>query len=331
MSTTLVSTTPVPSDYQAVQSGAAWYDASANGRLRMTERDRAELIHRLSTNDIRSVHPGGGTRTVLVNHNARIIDLLTVYALPEHLLLVTSPGQGPAITALFRRNIFFSDRVGVEDLSADTVEYHLYGPDAASLAARITSVDPREWPLHHIQAVTIGMGAEAAHGWLARILPLGGDGFALFARADDRATVEAALESVPPLTEAVFDTLRVEHGYPAWTRELSLDYIPLETGLHDAISFTKGCYVGQEIIARMESRNRLAKQLMGLRLSRLVEPGGKLQRDGKEVGDLTSVVDSPRFGAIGLAYVRTAAVEPGTRVEAGDVTAEVVALPFVAG
>ena len=98
----------------------------------------------------------------------------------------------------------------------------------------------------------------------------------------------------------------------------------------DAISFNKGCYVGQEIIARMESRHRLAKQLMGLRLTGMVEPGGKLQRDGKEAGDLTSVVDSPRYGPIGLAYVRTAAAEPGTVVQVADgVDAEVVELPFV--
>ncbi len=320
-----VSSQPVTDDYEAVQSGVVRYDASTNGRLRFTDRDRADLIHRLSTNDIRNLNAGDGVRTVLVNHNARIIDLLTVYALPEHLLAVTSPTQRAAVLQLFRKNVFFNDRVGIEDISADTVEYHLYGAGAAAFVSEISSLDPASWPLLHIQAVTLG----GVQGWLARIHPICGNGFALFGRVEDREMIESLLNRAIPLQEATYDLLRIEQGYPAPGRELSLEYIPLETRLADAVSFAKGCYVGQEIIARMESRHRLAKQLMGLRLARMVEPGGKLQHDGKEAGDLTSVVASPRFGPIGLAYVRTAAAEPGTVVQVADgVDAEVVELPF---
>jgi folate-binding protein YgfZ len=309
---------PVATEYTAALEGVVWYDASAIGRLRLTDRDRADLLHRLST-------PGNGTRTALVNHHARIVDLLTVYALPEHLLVTTSPGQNAAVVNLLRRNIFFQDRVKVEDLTETTVAYDLYGPRAAELVAEISTIDPSDWPLHHIQAATIA----GAQGWIARTLPIGGDGFALFGRVEDREALEGALAMVPRLGESTFDVLRVEQGYGVFGRELSLDYIPLETRLTDAVSFTKGCYVGQEIIARMESRNRLAKQLMGLRLARAVPAGGKLSREGKEMGDLTSVVESPRFGSIALAYVRTAAAEPGTTVEVADgVSAEVVELPF---
>ena len=310
--------------YDAALQAVVHCDMSANGRLRLTERDRADLLHRLSTNDIRSLSSGAGARTVLTNHNARIVDLLTVYALPEHLLVTTSPDQRPAVMQLLRKNIFFQDKVVVEDLSAETVEYHVYGPAATALVSEISSLDTSEWPLHHIQAVTVA-GAQA---WLARTLPIGGAGYALFGRADERDALLSALGPAPELDAASRDILRVEQGYPAPGAELSLEYIPLETRLTDAVSFTKGCYVGQEIIARMESRNRLAKQLMGLRLAAPVGQG-KLRHDGKEAGDLTSVVDSPRFGPIGLAYVRTAAAAPGTVVEVGDgVRAEVVALPF---
>lgn len=317
--------TPVAAEYKAALEGVAWYNGSAGGRLRLTDRDRADLLHRLSTNDTRALTPGNGTRTVLVNHIARIIDVLTVYALPEHLLVTTSPGQHAAVINLLRRNIFFQDRVKIEDLTETTVAYHLYGPQAAALVAEISTLDPSDWPLHHIQAAEIA----GAHGWIARALPLGGAGFIVFGRTEDREALEGALAQIPRLGQATYDVLRVEQGYGAFGHELSLDYIPLETRLTDAVSFTKGCYVGQEIIARMESRNRLAKQLMGLRLTRPVSAGGRLSRDGKEMGDLTSVVDSPRFGLIGLAYVRTAAAEPGTMIEVADgVTAEVVELPF---
>ena len=122
--------------------------------------------------------------------------------------------------------------------------------------------------------------------------------------------------------------LRVEQGHPAARHELSTEYIPLETGLHDAVSFSKGCYTGQEIIARMESRNRLAKRLMGLRFDR-DGASGALLSDGKEAGLITSTVVSPRLGPIGLGYVRTAYATPGTRLSTADGTqAELVELPF---
>lgn len=326
--TTLVASDVLGADggYSAALHDVAVYDASDQGRLRLRGRNPASLIHRLSTNDVERLKPGEGTRTVLVNHNARIIDLLTVYALPEHLMAVTSAGQREAVRALIQKNIFFMDRVTIEDLSEQTVQFHVYGPRAAAWVTERTGIDVGDWPLHHVQAASFG---DPAQGWVARIPPLSGDGFALFARAEDRPTLMRVFQDVGVLSAAAYDTLRVEQGHGAWGRELSLEYIPLETRLTDAISFNKGCYVGQEIIARMDSRQRLAKQLMGVRLSRPVEAGGNLLHVGKEAGDLTSVAVSPRFGVIGLAYVRTAFAEPGTMLQVADgVEATVVALPF---
>lgn len=310
--------------YQAALSHVAIADQSTRGCLRLTERDRADLIHRLSTNDVRALLPGQGTRTVLLNHNARIIDLLTVYALPEHVLLTTSPGQGAAITHLLQKNIFFNDQVKLEDLSGETVQQHVYGPKAAALLRDLTSVDPGDWPLHHVQAVEIkGEGA-----WLARTLPIGGDGFVLLSTRAAWEQFAAAFKAVPQLDQATYEVLRIEAGYPGWAHELTLDYIPLETGLNDAISFSKGCYVGQEIIARMDSRQRLAKQLMALRLSAPLVIGSKLLLDGKEQGTITSVADSPRLGLIALAYIRTEHAQPGTQLQTSEgIAVEVVALP----
>lgn len=316
-----------PALYQAALDAVVRLDNSAHGRVRLTGNDRATLLHRLTTNDIVKLTPGQGTRTVLVNHNARILDLLTVYALPEHLLITSNPGQGAALTRFLASKIFFNDKVAVEDLSAETIQLQLYGPQSAALIQQVSSIDPAEWPLHHVQVAAIG----PAQVWIARTLPLGGDGFVILAQHADAEAVQQALGHVPLLDDATLDVLRIEQGYAAPRRELSTDYIPLETGLTDAVSFRKGCYVGQEIIARMESRNRLAKRLMGLRLSQPAVPGGKLAYEGKEAGDLTSVAESPRFGLIGLAYVRTAAATPGTLVEvAAGVQAEVIELPFSA-
>lgn len=316
---------PEPAAYNAALSDAAIFDDSQRGRIRLEGRDRAALLQRLTTNDIEALTPGAGARTVLVNHNARILDLLSVYALPEHLLVVSNPGQGANFARFLSGRVFFNDRITVEDVSGDTLQWLVCGPRAAAVLAQHTSVDPAAWPLHHIQAASIGDAAV----WLARSLPLGGAAFTLFARRQDEPALRVLFEALPVLDAASHDVLRVEQGYGAARAELSTEYIPLETGLYDAVSFSKGCYTGQEIIARMESRNRLAKRLVGLRFDRESEPG-PLLRDGKEAGLITSAVVSPRFGPIGLGYVRTAFAQPGERLEASGAVAELVELPFEA-
>ncbi len=319
-------------EYHAALNHAAVIDASAAGRFWMRDRDRAALLHRMSTNDIEGLSSGQGTQTVLTNHNGRIIDLLTVYVLPDAMLVVTSPQQRTAVFNLLRKNIFFQDKVSLEDANVAIGQLGLYGPGSDDLIDALAPVSVRSLPLHGILTTQVG----DARAWIARARPLGESGFILYANAEDLPLVWAALlqAGAHPLGQTAFDWLRIEAGYPAYARELSLEYIPLETGLWDAVSFNKGCYVGQEIIARMESRGRLAKQLRGLKLSNMLDvpPGQptKLRVDGKEAGDLTSIVDSPRFGPVGLAYVRTAHATPGTTVDIGesDITGEGVALPF---
>ncbi len=317
-------------EYHAALNAAVVLDTSHHGRIVLRDRDRAALLQRLSTNDIEHLSPGQGARTVLTNHNGRIIDLLTVYVLADELLVVTGPGQGSQMIGLLRKNIFFNDKVKLEDTGSALFQCSLYGPDSARMLSDLTSVDVTDLPLHAIRSVAV----DALPFSIARSLPLGGNGFDLFCPADQQARLWGALvhAGARPMGQEAFEYLRVEAGYAAWGRELSLEYIPLETGLWDAVSFTKGCYVGQEIIARMESRKRMAKQLRGLHLSGILAAPTSLQVEGKDAGDLTSVVESPRFGPIGLAYVRTAYGEPGTTVGIVDsnITGKVVALPFTA-
>jgi aminomethyltransferase len=316
--------------YAAAHAGAVIYDGGACGRIWMRDRDAAALLHRLSTNQIEKLTPGQGTRTVLTTPIGRIIDLLTVHRADDGLLLVTSPGSGPAIFRYLRKNIFFNDKVKLEDASESLGQLMVYGPRAVELLAGLGL------PAEGLSPY--GLAPAPWRAWPAYVagcLPLGGGGVAVYAPAEALADLSVALADAGAamLDQDTFDVLRVEAGHGAFGRELSQEYIPLETDLWDTISFSKGCYVGQEIIARMESRGRLAKQLRGLRLPDGLPDGlvlpAKLAADGKEVGDLTSVVDSPHHGLIGLAYVRTAHAEPGARLGVAGVDAEVVALPFV--
>lgn len=332
--------------YSAALHSAALYDENNHGRIRMRGASAADLLHRLSTNDMLKLKPGQGTRTVLTTPIGRIIDLLTIYQLEDSLIVITGQNQGGVVFGYLRKNIFFNDNVTLEPLGRSHAQFTLYGPQAGALVERLHGDALPDLPMHGTTTVTLA-GSDVL---VARSLPIGGAGLRLLVSVEMAEAVRTAIldAGAAVLDEATFDVLRVEQGYGAVGHELSQAYIPLETGLHDAISFTKGCYVGQEIIARMESRGRLAKTLRGLKLH---EPGTenqgslgdvipdsrfsvleqtKLDVDGKEAGDLTSVVVSPRFGVIGLAYVRTAHAEPGTRfgITGGVAVGESVELPF---
>ncbi|NJN16636.1 MAG: glycine cleavage system protein T [Oscillochloris sp.] len=267
-------------------------------------------------------------RTVLTTPIGRIIDLLTVHVFAEGLLLVTSPGRANALFSHLRKNVFFNDKVKLEDASTSLSQRDLYGPKAPELLAAL-GLPGADLPLHAV--VTASWHDQPLH--VARIMPIAGAGFSLYAAAETLDSLEAALHQAGAgdLDPGTWNVLRVEQGYGAYGSELSQEFIPLETGLWDAISFKKGCYVGQEIIARMESRGRLAKQLRGLRFS---DPPAEIALPtaltiaGKDAGLLTSLVESPRHGLIGLAYVRTAHCTADTAVSVADTSARVVDLPF---
>lgn len=317
-------------EYEAASQGAVLRDASEQGRVVLRGRDRAALLHRLSTNDIQALLPGQGCRTVLTNHHGRILDVLTVYALPEELLLVAGPGQGETVARHFRRNIFFRDQVMVEEATSTTSLFFLFGPQAPSVLLGLGIAGGETLALHHHRWVRFG----DADVLLARELPIGGWGFALMAPAPLGPALRDSLlqAGALPLSPETFDILRVERGYGRFGQEFTPEYIPLEAGLWEAVSFTKGCYVGQEIIARMESRHRIARLLVSLRLSGPVATPAKLAVAGQPAGTLTSVVVSPRFGPIGLAYLRREYTQPGQEVEVfeGSGVGEVVKGPFVA-
>jgi aminomethyltransferase len=318
--------------YHAAHEHAALLDATPCGRVWMRDRDRAALLHRLSTNQIERLHPGQSVETVLTTPIGRIIDLLNVFCMEDALLLVSSPERGAALLNYLRGNIFFNDKVKLEDARTSLGQLALYGPSADRLLTSL-GLPGAEIPIHTF-ATTSWDGQPL---YITGTRPIAGGGRWLIAPPNSLATLHAALcaAGAHPLDGETFDVLRVEAGHGAYGRELSEEYIPLETGLWDAVSFSKGCYVGQEIIARMESRGRLAKSLRGLRLLERPElpttggvPLAKLDAAGKEAGDLTSIVDSPRYGLIALAYVRTGYLSGETPLRVAGCRAEIVELPF---
>ena len=290
-------------EYQAAQTGAVMIDASAWGRLRFTGTSRLDFLHRMSTNDVAKLQPGQGAATIFTTPIARIIDRTLLYARETETLMVTSRGNQGRVQQWLRKYIFFNDDVQVKDVTAETAMIAVYGAQANQTIQRICGEDVAGLPLHHWCEVS----AAATSILIARAEPIGGGGFHLiFDRAAFAVIWQMLIDAgAVPIGEEAYQVLRVEAGRPEFGRELGDEYIPLEANLWPDVSFTKGCYTGQEIIARMESRQRLAKHLVGLRFDAEVTLPATLTANGHEAGVATSVVHSPRLGWIGLGYLKT--------------------------
>ncbi len=281
--------------YHAAHNGAVLADLNSCGRLELSDRDRLSLIHRMSTNDLLSLTEGQGAATVLTTPIGRIIDLITVFHAGEKTYAITSAGRGNMILNYFRRNIFFNDRVKVNLYESSL--YGLYGSRAAKL-------------LENVGVGKLGLYEFVTYEetLIARVKPLAGCGFWLMGppAALENLTQRLLNWGAEMADAETMELLRIEAGYPAG--ELSEEYIPLEVGLWDSVSFNKGCYTGQEIIARMESRGKLAKMMVRLSLNDPLPAQTPLYLSGEPVGKLTSIARQPSGSYLALAFVKPIAV-----------------------
>ena len=290
------------------------------GVLRVSGEDRLDLLNRMSTNQLLHLTPGTSATTVFTTPIGRIVEVARVLSQPEQALLLTAHGRAEPLRAWLQRHIFFQDKVTLAELTGPWSHWGVYGPQALERARALAPDLP---------ALEPGTHAELPGGAAWSVLqPRPGFEFALRGEAIQRA--EAAWPTGAAARQA-YEALRIEAGLPASGREITSEAIPLEVGLWEAVSFSKGCYIGQEIIARMESRGRQARQLVGVRLEQSAEPGAPLRQGNSLQGSLTSVAESPRLGWIGLAVVRPAALsEAGGRVLVGEdgAAGQLVGLPF---
>lgn len=327
---TMANNGAVEQEYEAAQTGSVLIDASAWGRLRFTGKQRLDFLHRMSTNDLLKLQPGHGAATIFTTPIARIIDRTVVYAREADLLMLTSRGNQGRVQQWLRKYIFFNDDVQIKDVTGETAMVSIYGATANQMMQTVSGEDLSALPLYYWRAGS-SSGVDVT---IARADPIAGGGFHVIGEKAALAEVQQALIAAGgvPISEDTYQVLRIEAGRPEFGHELGDEYIPLEANLWADVSFTKGCYTGQEIIARMESRQRLAKQLLGLRFASAITLPATLLTDEHEVGTVTSVVHSPALGWIGLGYVKSAAAVPGQLVQARSgeriVPATVVALPF---
>ena len=341
---------PATEAYLAARRGAAFIDLSARGALLITGDDRASYLQGLLTNDVVGVPAGEGCYAAYLTPQGRMTADMSVLNLGQKLLLDLHPSVAGMIAERLCEFIFTED-VAVEDLTSRWSAVGVHGPQAAGVVSSVIESTVTDGPhgfhdlvgcpeYHHRAGRFDGEPVV-----VARSDEIGERGFVLYLTTDAGSGLRRALTAAgaAELDSATCDLLRVEAGRPAFPADLDRDTIPLEAGIEDrAISMTKGCYIGQEVIVRIlhRGKGRVARRLVGL----CFEPDSAPPRvgavlaggDGQSVGAVTSAGWSPALSrAIALGYVKRELAAPGTRVVADDgerrLPAVVTERPFLAG
>ena len=316
----MTATDTLPTEYDALSRGCGLLDRSERGKLAVTGGESKAFLQGQVTNDVEGLEPGSGCYAAFLTHKGKMLGDLRILDAGDEVLLDC---ERPALQGLF--NLLRRATLGRDaELHKRTLQralYSLIGPQARAVAG----------------AGTAGLAAaehdhaEARIGGAAvRLIATDAGGVDVLCLAEDAEGVAAALQEAGavPVSEEAVEVVRVERGRPRYGAELDDTVIPQEAGLNErAVSFTKGCYVGQETVARLHYRGKPNRHLRGLRLSAVAPEGAELRLGEKVVGRVATVAESPAFGPIALALVRREA-GPGDTLAVGDTTATVVDLPF---
>jgi aminomethyltransferase len=264
--------------YQALRHGAGWLDLRARGRIVARGRDRARLLHNITSNDVKKMAPGDVRYAFVLNPQGRIQADLHLICFPEHFLIDTEPDLREKVLQHIRRYII-ADQVELEDVTGSMASIGLEGPQASSVLA--------------------GAGA-AGHD----LSVTGQPGSRLYCAPADYATLAASLEAAGAVSATAEDAriVRIENGKPRYGDDIRDTSLPQETQQMHAVSFTKGCYLGQEIVERIRAQGHVNRKLTRVEIdgSEPPPPGTKLDE-----GEVTSAVYSPEFGkVIALVYAR---------------------------
>jgi folate-binding protein YgfZ len=331
----------VSAEHAALRSAVGVMDLSFRGRLCLTGADRVRFLNGQVSNNVKDLRAGDGCYAALVTAKARLESDLNIFALPDELLMDFEPGLAPRISQRLERFII-ADDVQISDVAAPYGLLSVQGPKSgATVAALGLTVTLPERPLSFatIRDPTLG------ELYLVNHPRLGAAGFDLFVPAPalaavlDKLITAARQSGGRPCGFQAWEIARIEAGTPRFGVDMDESNLAPEAGITGrAISYTKGCYIGQEVISRIRTYGEVAKSLRGLRLAddlpALPTKGDKLFHNGKEVGYITSAIRSPVLEAnIALGYVRKEVNEPGAgltlRIGATESRATIAALPFV--
>ncbi len=296
-------------------------DRSDLGRLLATGPDLLGLLHRLSTGDVKDLRAGQGRETVVTNAKGRIVERLFVHHLGDDgVLLVAGPEGAPRVQAHLQR-FTFAENIGLSDVTAATFAFALFGPRWAEAAH--TAGIPELAPYGSTACTLAGARVHAV-----RTNGFDANGVLVIGARDDASRVRDTLVDAAArlgggaIEAEALEAWRIASGYPAPGRELTEDHNPLEAGLRNAVSFTKGCYVGQEVVARLNTYGKVSRALVVLEFEPGVPvpaPGAAILHAGETIGAVTSAIRPPGHASpIALGYVKTRELAAGVTVLSVD-------------
>jgi folate-binding protein YgfZ len=326
----------VSAEYEQLRSGAGAVDHDARGRLRLEGARAAEMLNGMVTNDIAELPVGRGVYAAALSPKGKIVADVRIHRVAEEMFHVDAPMRAHAGWMTMVRKYVNPRLAPYKDISADTTVVSVAGAQARRIVAR--ALDASTDALGEIAAFSsTTISVRETPVTVFRVPELWDHAFELLAPAELRESLWSRLSAAGavPVGLAAWEIARVESGRPEWGLDIDETTIPQEANfdqLH-AISYTKGCYVGQEVVARIHFRGHVNRHLRGLLCGEELPPMHATLHDaaGKVVGDARSAVRSPRLGAIALAMVRreiTVGSTLSARWEGGESRVEVVPLPF---
>lgn len=311
-------TTQISAAYAAARDGAALWMPRAADVLQLSDADRLDFLQRMTTNNILALQPGASCVTVLTSPTAKIVHVFTVLAESDRLWLLPAAGEGAALERNLRGQIFFMDKVRMAKSEAASARLRVVGPGAeAVLVAAGLAAPVEEGTWRRTGEVTVVKQTTYD-------LP----GYELIAPDADRAAWVSRL-GIPLLDAEAYTARRIELGRPSPGAELTAEYNPLEAGLAWACAENKGCYTGQEIIARQITYDKVTRTMVGLRSEAPPSAGAGVNGAEREVGKITSAAFSPALQSyVALAILKRPYNAPATVVFADGIEATVTALPL---
>ncbi len=319
-------------EYVAARRRAGLVDRGHYGILEVEGRDRATFLHALLSNEVKALAPGQGCAATLLDVHGKVQVVLSVWVLDDRILLVVPPGTARKVLEALDHYLF-SEKVSLRDASEETALFLLVGPEAWALVERLTGVRPPERPWAHVAATLDGAAVRLVTG----DGETGGAEIWCATAAADTARVWAALVNAGarPVGLTALESLRIEAGTPRFGHDVDESVLLPEIPLERLVSYTKGCYPGQEVVVRIRDRGHVNRVLTGLVLEgdTVPAPGAEVVADGGAVGRVTSAVRSFGLGQpIALAFVKRQHAKPDTavsvRVGKRTVAARVSGLPF---
>ncbi len=309
----------IEAEFLSAMKGAAMVSVDAPGRVDAEGSDSLDLLHRISTNALQDLSPGNVRQTIFTDHKGRLVDVVTVAVRDDRLTLLCSPAQEQKLMAWLGKYIISED-VSLKSITSDTTAIRIIGPETFSAASSLFDhpIRPHAVIGFEFQGVPLtAVGTESARGKQATII---------FPNAVQKRFwdgISGRLEQLgaPRITAEACELYRVAMGIPSAGTEIVESYNPYDVELVDLVSYTKGCYIGQEVIARLDTYQKIRKGLLGIRAARRpdLQLPYRLFRGDVHVGTCTSLTKATVKGEhLGLAILQKDSVTAGDSLTLGD-------------